>query len=170
MAEAASPRRPACDDRVDDATAAAIPYHQTRDGLQDEKDALHIDLEQTFEALRRNVEEWCHVENRRVVDEDVDPAGALGRFEDGCPRSCRSHQHPAARKMIVAREPRGPQHFGRRKTPRSGGHPAVPLERSFAWLGRNRRLSKDYEYSVQTSETLIDLAAIRLILNRLASA
>jgi hypothetical protein len=41
---------------------------------------------------------------------------------------------------------------------------------SFAWLGRNRRLSKDYEYSVQTSETLIDIAATRLILNRLASA
>jgi putative transposase len=43
------------------------------------------------------------------------------------------------------------------------------VERSFAWLGRNRRLSKDYEYRVQTSETMIDLAAIRLILNRIAS-
>ena len=32
------------------------------------------------------------------------------------------------------------------------------VERSFAWLGRNRRLSKDYEYRVQTSETMIDLA------------
>ena len=28
------------------------------------------------------------------------------------------------------------------------------VKRSFAWLGRNRRLSKDYEYSVQTSERL----------------
>ena len=44
------------------------------------------------------------------------------------------------------------------------------VERSFAWLGRNRRLSKDYEYRVQTSETLIDIATTRLILNRLASA
>src|SRR5246127_5160688 len=43
------------------------------------------------------------------------------------------------------------------------------VERSFAWLGRNRRLSKDYEYSVQTSETLIEIAATRLILNRLCS-
>jgi transposase len=42
-------------------------------------------------------------------------------------------------------------------------------ERSFAWLGRNRRLSKDYEYRVQTSELMIDLAATRLMLNRLAS-
>ena len=33
---------------------------------------------------------------------------------------------------------------------------------------RYRRMSKDYEYRVQTSETLIDLVAIRLMLNRLA--
>jgi putative transposase len=44
------------------------------------------------------------------------------------------------------------------------------VERSFAWLGRNRRLSKDYEYMVQTSETMIDLAALRIMLNRLAPA
>ena len=44
------------------------------------------------------------------------------------------------------------------------------VERTFAWLGRNRRFSKDYEYRVQTSETLLDIAAIRLMLNRLAPA
>ena len=43
------------------------------------------------------------------------------------------------------------------------------VERSFAWLGRYRRLNKDYEYQVQTSETLIDLAATRLMLNRIAA-
>jgi hypothetical protein len=32
---------------------------------------------------------------------------------------------------------------------------------------RNRRLSKDYELKVQTSEAFIDLAAIRLMLKRL---
>ncbi len=41
------------------------------------------------------------------------------------------------------------------------------VERSFAWLGRNRRVSKDYEYMVQTSETMINLATVRLMLNRL---
>jgi putative transposase len=41
------------------------------------------------------------------------------------------------------------------------------VERTFAWLGRNRRLSKDYEYCVQTSEAMIDIAAIRLMINRL---
>jgi len=42
------------------------------------------------------------------------------------------------------------------------------VERIFSWLGRNRRLSKDYEYRVQTSELMIDIAATRLMLNRLA--
>jgi putative transposase len=42
------------------------------------------------------------------------------------------------------------------------------VERTFAWLGRNRRLSKDYEFKVQTSEAFIDLAAIRLMLKRIA--
>ena len=41
------------------------------------------------------------------------------------------------------------------------------VERTFAWIGRYRRMSKDYEHRVQTSETLIDLIAIRLMLNRL---
>ena len=44
------------------------------------------------------------------------------------------------------------------------------VERSFAWLGRYRRLSKDYEFRVQTSEAMIDLAATRIMLNRIARA
>jgi len=42
------------------------------------------------------------------------------------------------------------------------------VERSFAWLIRSRRLAKDYERRVQTSETLIEIAATRLVLRRLA--
>ena len=44
------------------------------------------------------------------------------------------------------------------------------VERTFAWLGRNRRFSKDYEYMVQTSETMIDIASLRIMLNRLQPA
>ena len=44
------------------------------------------------------------------------------------------------------------------------------VERSIAWLNRNRRLAKDCEYRVQSSETMLDIAAIRLMLNRLATA
>lgn len=41
------------------------------------------------------------------------------------------------------------------------------VERSIAWLGRQRRLSKDYERQPATSEALIYLAGIRLLLARL---
>ena len=42
------------------------------------------------------------------------------------------------------------------------------VERTFAWLGRYRRLSKDYERLPATSEALVYLAGIRLLLRRLA--
>jgi len=42
------------------------------------------------------------------------------------------------------------------------------VERTFAWLGRHRRLSKDYEVYPETSETMIRLAMIRLMVRRLA--
>ncbi|MCC2628246.1 MAG: hypothetical protein K0S14_1896 [Thermomicrobiales bacterium] len=41
------------------------------------------------------------------------------------------------------------------------------VERTFAWLGRNRRLSKDYEELPCTEEAWISLAMIRLMLARL---
>src|SRR5215469_1586168 len=41
------------------------------------------------------------------------------------------------------------------------------VERSIAWLGRQRRLSKDYERQPATSEALVYLAGIRLLLARL---
>ena len=44
------------------------------------------------------------------------------------------------------------------------------VERTFAWLGRQRWLSKDYERKVQTSEAMIQVAMSRLMLARLARA
>jgi putative transposase len=41
------------------------------------------------------------------------------------------------------------------------------VERTFAWLLRSRRLVVDYERKVQTSETFIEVAMIRLLLARL---
>jgi len=40
------------------------------------------------------------------------------------------------------------------------------VERTFGWLSRNRRMSKDYERKVQTSETLIEVVMIRLLIAR----
>ena len=42
------------------------------------------------------------------------------------------------------------------------------VERTFAWLGRCRRLSKDYEALPETGEAWIHLAMIHLMLKRLA--
>jgi putative transposase len=42
------------------------------------------------------------------------------------------------------------------------------VERTFAWLGKCRRLSKDYEHLAQTSENWIYIAMIHLMLKRLS--
>ena len=42
------------------------------------------------------------------------------------------------------------------------------VERTFAWLNRQRRLSKDYERLPATSEAFIYVAMIRLMVKRLA--
>ena len=42
------------------------------------------------------------------------------------------------------------------------------VERTFAWLGRYRRLSKDYEYWTETSQAMIYLAMSHVMLRRLA--
>ena len=38
------------------------------------------------------------------------------------------------------------------------------VEQTFGWLNRNRRLGGDYEQKAQVSETLIEIAMIRLML------
>ncbi len=56
---------------------------------------------------------------------------------------------------------------------RSKGFAVLPrrwvVERTFAWLARNRRLSKDYEYLSETEESFVYAAMIRLMLRRLAN-
>ncbi len=41
------------------------------------------------------------------------------------------------------------------------------VERTIAWQGRSRRLSKDYEHAAEYSETWCYLASIQLLLRRL---
>ena len=44
------------------------------------------------------------------------------------------------------------------------------VERTFSWLNRSRRLSKDYEAKEATSEAWVKLAMINLMLKRLENA
>lgn len=44
------------------------------------------------------------------------------------------------------------------------------VERTFAWLGTNRRLFKDYETTIASSEAMIHIAMIRLMTTRLAKS
>jgi putative transposase len=44
------------------------------------------------------------------------------------------------------------------------------IERTFAWLGRNRRLAKDFEKTIASSEAWFLIASVRLLSRRLARA
>ena len=44
------------------------------------------------------------------------------------------------------------------------------VERTFAWLGKYRRLSKDYEQLPSVSEAFVYVASIHLLVRRLAHA
>ncbi len=61
-----------------------------------------------------------------------------------------------------------------REIPRERGFKPLPkrwvVERTFAWLGRNRRLAKDYEENPRASEAWVYLGMLRLLVKRLARA
>jgi transposase len=64
------------------------------------------------------------------------------------------------RELTIVRRPKGAE-----------GWVLLPIrwtvERTFAWLGKCRRLSKDREKSVRSSEAFVKLAMIHMMLNRL---
>jgi putative transposase len=59
-----------------------------------------------------------------------------------------------------------------KRTTRAAGFTVSPkrwiVERTLGWLNRYRRLSKDYEYLPGTSETMIRVVMIHLMIRRLA--
>ena len=42
------------------------------------------------------------------------------------------------------------------------------VERTIAWIGHSRRMSKDYEYLTSSSEAMVYLSMLLLMLTRLA--
>ena len=59
-----------------------------------------------------------------------------------------------------------------KRSDRAKGFVVIPkrwiVERTLGWFNRYRRLSKEYEYLSQTSETVIRVAMIHLMIRRLA--
>jgi len=43
------------------------------------------------------------------------------------------------------------------------------IERTFAWLGRSRRLAKDVEKLIETSTAMAAVAIVQVLVRRLAS-
>ena len=43
------------------------------------------------------------------------------------------------------------------------------VERTFAWLGRNRRLAKDFEATLESSTAWLFMASVQLMTRRLAT-
>jgi hypothetical protein len=56
---------------------------------------------------------------------------------------------------------------GKRPARLRGGTVALIVERTFAWLGRYRRLKSDYERLPASTEAIIHIAMIRLMVRRL---
>jgi putative transposase len=79
------------------------------------------------------------------------------------------HNHELRRWLSVHRPPWDLEIVSR---PPGGGFVLLPkrwvAERTFAWLGRSRRLSKDYERRTDSSEAMVRASSIHLMLRRLA--
>jgi transposase len=61
-----------------------------------------------------------------------------------------------------------------RRDPATRGFAVLPrrwvVERTFAWLGRNRRLARDFETTLVSALTMVYLASLQLLVRRLARA
>jgi putative transposase len=60
-----------------------------------------------------------------------------------------------------------------KRPPHAEGFEIIPrrwvIERTFGWLGRNRRLAKDFERLIETSTAMVVVAIIQLLVRKLAN-
>lgn len=90
---------------------------------------------------------------------------------DGAPFAVWVHEHAGCELEVVSREPQALWSKDGEKTPPAKGFVVLAwrwvVERTIAWICRNRRLSKDYEGLPKTGEALVSMAMVYLMLKRL---
>lgn len=90
---------------------------------------------------------------------------------DGAPFAEWVQEHAGCRLEVVSREPPPLWSKDGEKAPPVKGFVVLArrwvVERTIAWLCRNRRLSKDYEGLPKTGEALAAMAMVYLMLKRL---
>jgi putative transposase len=114
-------------------------------------------------ALAADIQDWDGAEDLFLVAKPICPRLELVWADSayGCNELPEwTEQHCGWRLAIVSRPARacGFVVVSRRWT----------AERTFGWLLRNRRLSKDYEELAETTEAWVYAAMVRLMLRRLA--
>jgi transposase len=106
-------------------------------------------------------------------------AQAVGRGGDGLERGDRAQATQAEVPEEVAKRwakewAKEGRKFDWQSLMPPRGYVALPrrwvVERTFSWLGQNRRMSKDYEKLCASEEAFVYAAMIRLMVRRLARA
>jgi putative transposase len=114
-------------------------------------------------ALPADIQDWDGAEDLLLVSHPICPRLELVWADSAYGRNGLPEWTAAAcgwRLEIVSRPP---QAHGFVVVPRRWA-----VERTLAWLLRNRRLSKDYEELAETTEAWVYAAMVRLMLRRLA--
>lgn len=104
-----------------------------------------LTLHRLFERIKRNVHNrWCRL---KLIWAD-------GAYEDIIPRVRKWFGWT----LVIVRRP-----------PEAKGFTVLPrrwvVERTFGWFGRYRRLARDYEHTVSSSEAMVYLASLRRMLS-----
>lgn len=101
---------------------------------------------------------WKRLGRRRGVTKKLRKVWVDGGYKEGVLRWCEQKQGVVV--QVVEREP-GQKGFVLQKR-------RWVVERSFSRLSATRRLARDYEGKIQSSETMIWIAFTRILLRRLA--
>lgn len=113
-------------------------------------------------VLSASVQDWDGLRDLCTLTAPACPRVTTGWVDRGFTAGVYEVRQVHGWELVVVGKPPGQQGFA--------VHPRRwVVERTFAWLGDCRRLSKDYEVYAETSEAFVYLAMIHLLLRRLAA-